>query len=298
MEYGSGGGMTVTMDGPFAGGSGDSGVKLTGIYAAAADWKGGESPYSMAVVIGGVSVNSRVDVAITPSQMAYFDDQIISFMVVNNSGEITLYAFGDRPKADIELQASITEVMGEGVICGCIASTTVPRSDYSQTDPSKADYIRNKPDEAIRKAQSSADDAMDKAKAALPKSGGEMTGDINMGGFGITNLASPTEEGHAASKGYVDTRMRDAYLTAEVTLESDGWAGDGPYTQTVAVEGVLASDRVHYGVVYSGDKDTMVAQKEAFSLVDDLDSAEGSVTFTCFEEMPGMDLTIMLEVNR
>ena len=32
--------------------------------------------------------------------------------------------------------------------------------------------------------------------------------------------------------------------------------------------------------------------------VDDLDSAAGSVTFTCFEDKPGIDLTIQLEVNR
>lgn len=130
----------------------------------------------------------------------------------------------------------------------------------------------------------------DALQKLLPLKGGTMTGPLN--------VKDPTEDSNAANKKYVDTNIADTYLTTQAKLFAAGWAGDGPYTQTVAVEGVLASDRVHYGVVYSGDKDTMVAQKEAFSLVDDLDSAEGSVTFTCFEEKPGMDLTIMLEVNR
>jgi hypothetical protein len=124
----------------------------------------------------------------------------------------------------------------------------------------------------------------------LPLAGGTMTGALN--------VLEPTAEGHAANKNYVDTKVAGAHLEAQVTVVASGWSASAPYTQAVNVNGILATDRVHWGVVYSGDADAMLAQKEAFAMVDDLDSAAGKVTFTCFEEKPEVSLTIALEVNR
>lgn len=299
MEYGSGGNLEVQMDGPFAGsGVASGGVKLAIINAPVADWKGGESPYSMAVAVDGVSVSSKVDLQLSGEQIIILSDQLITFMTENNSGEVTLYAFGDKPKADLVLQATVVDTNMEGAILGNSVATGASRSDYSQTDPAKADYIRNKPDAAISKAQATADSAKEIAEAALPRTGGKMTGGVDLGGNGITNLAAPTGDNHAANKGYVDTKVAGAHLEAQVTVTASGWSASAPYTQAVNVNGILATDRVHWGVVYSGDAKTKLSQKEAFAMVDDLDSAAGKVTFTCFEEKPEVSLTIALEVNR
>ena len=288
MEYGTGGSFSVKMDGPFAGrGSAGGNVKMTTISAPQANWKGGESPYSMAVGVDVVTVSSKVDVQLSMEQMVLLKDQIITFMAENNGGNVTLYAFGDKPKADIMLQATVTEMAGEGVILGNGASTVPLRSDYGQTDPSKSDFILNKPDQAIQKAQSTADSAKTTAEAALPKAGGNMTGAMT--------VLWPVEDTNPATKKYVDTVVANTYMTTEVTLTADGWQGEGPYTQIVAVEGILATDRPHYGVVYSA---AWEAEKEAFAVVDDLDTAENSLTFICYEEKPDADLTIQLEVNR
>ena len=64
------------------------------------------------------------------------------------------------------------------------------------------------------------------------------------------------------------------------------------------MDGILATDRPRFGAVYSSDQTTRLAEKAAFSLVDDLDTAEGVVTFTCFEDKPVTDLTVQLEVVR
>ena len=131
--------------------------------------------------------------------------------------------------------------------------------------------------------------------AKLPKSGGTMTGPIAMGGYKVTGLGDPEAAGDGATKGYVDGK----HFLATVSLPAAGWAGDtAPYTQTVAVPGILETDRPHYGVIYSGTAEEKTAQKEGFALVDDLDTGAGSVTFTCFEEAPEVDLTVQLEVNR
>ena len=93
------------------------------------------------------------------------------------------------------------------------------------------------------------------------------------------------------AKNYTDSK----HMTAQVTLTANGWSEEAPYTQTIAMDGILETDQPHFGVVYS---ENWEAEKEAFALVDELDTAHGSLTFTCFEEKPEADLTIQLEVNR
>ncbi len=84
-----------------------------------------------------------------------------------------------------------------------------------------------------------------------------------------------------------------------VRLYASDWTGDSaPYTQEVSVEGITANDCPHYGVVYSEDFDTKVSEKESFAKVDDLETADGKVTFYCFEDKPDVSLNIQMEVLR
>ena len=134
----------------------------------------------------------------------------------------------------------------------------------------------------------------DKANALLPKSGGTMSGAIAMGGNKVTGLGAPEADTDAATKGYVDGK-RAAY-TATLTTT---WIGSAaPYTQTVAVPGVLASDVPHVTPVYSTTLATALLQKEAWSKVSKAEAAAGSITFTCFEEKPTAAIPIQIEVIR
>ena len=173
------------------------------------------------------------------------------------------------------------------IIPGNTVGTTVPQADYGEQDSAKSSFIRNKPDAAIAKAQTTADSAKATAEAALARSGGEMTG-------AMTVLA-PVTDSNPATKKYVDEAVAKSHMEAVVALPASGWSEAAPYVQTVTVSGILASDRPHYGVVYSDNRE---AEKEAFSALDDLDTADGSVTFTCYEEKPSANLTIQMEVNR
>lgn len=122
-----------------------------------------------------------------------------------------------------------------------------------------------------------------------------MTGELKMNGQPISGLNSPTTNDQAANKGYVDGKR---FVPPNVVLTAAGWSAAAPYTQTVAVAGILATDRPHYGVVLSDDMETALAETEAFAMVDDLDTADGSITFTCLEDKPSVSLTIQMEVNR
>lgn len=127
----------------------------------------------------------------------------------------------------------------------------------------------------------------------LDRSGGTMTGAIAMSGNKVTGLGAPEADTDAATKGYVDGK-RAAYTATLSTT----WTGSGPYTQTVSVSGILATDMPHIMPAYSSNNATAIAQKEAWSKVSKAEAAAGSITFTCFEEKPTAAIPIQIEVMR
>lgn len=121
----------------------------------------------------------------------------------------------------------------------------------------------------------------------LLKSGGTMTGELN--------VLTPTEDSNAANKEYVDSK----HVEATLSLPSSGWSGSSaPYTQTVSVSWVLATDKPHISPVYSDTLSTAQAQKEAWEMVSKAVAYEGSIKFTCFEDKPSTTIPIQVEVNR
>ena len=203
------------------------------------------------------------------------------------------------------------------IIRGNTVGTPMPRTNYEQTDPAKADYLKGKEvldwkiedaktsadnaqtaadnaqtaadnaQTAADNAQTAADNAQATADDAVPKAGGTMTGHLN--------VPDPTENAHAANKGYVDEK-RKVFTT---TLTVNDWEGNAaPYTQRIGIAGILSTDRPHYTAVYDANQATRLAQKEAFAMVDDLETENGVVIFTCFEDKPGVNIPIQMEVNR
>lgn len=129
----------------------------------------------------------------------------------------------------------------------------------------------------------------------LPKAGGTMSGAIAMGGNNVTGLGTPTADADAATKAYVDGKRQ----LFTVSVPASRWsASAGAYTQGITVSGILATDTPHYGVVLSGTNANKLAQKEAFALIDDLNTASSVITLTCLEDKPTIDLTIQMEINR
>ena len=125
-----------------------------------------------------------------------------------------------------------------------------------------------------------------KVNASLSRNGGDM------GGNRITGLGDPVEAGDAVTKGYVDSK----HLYAEATLIAGSWGAEAPYTQRIAVDGMLEGDRPHYGLIPDTEGDIQ-QQMEAFSKIDQLISENGYVTFVC-NEKPECAVAIQMEVNR
>ncbi len=95
-----------------------------------------------------------------------------------------------------------------------------------------------------------------------------------------------------------DTQWYTHRLTASGQLTT-AWTGDSaPYTQEVAVTGMLATDEPHITPVYSSTLATAIAQKEAWANVSKAEAGAGKVTFTCFEDKPTVAIDLQIEVIR
>ena len=117
---------------------------------------------------------------------------------------------------------------------------------------------------------------------------------IKMGLNRITDMGAPTEAADAATKGYVDGKR----FTKTATI-SASWSGSAaPYTQSVTVSGILATDFPHITPVYSSTLATALAQKEAWSMVSKAEAAAGEIAFTCLEGKPATEIPIQIEVMR
>ena len=295
IEYGSGGSMTVTMNGPFSGGGGSTTNKLITIFAPVSNWKGGTSPFSQVVEVEGININSKVDIQMSAEQIVQLSDQIIAFTAENKSGVVTLYAIGDKPAADCELQATLSEVVNVTaddiqIIRGNTVTTNMPRADYSQNDETKADFIKNKPTEAIS-------EALNKARNALPRTGGDLSGTLNMTGNVVENIADPTKAHHAVNKKYLEEYVKnyaiDVETSSAVTLSKSGWKNK---KITADVEKVTSDTaKCHVMVSPDPEEENYLAYCEAN--VRAITQGEGAITFTC-TDVPEKDLIVHVMVRR
>ena len=118
--------------------------------------------------------------------------------------------------------------------------------------------------------------------SAVPTAGGTMTGNLS--------LPAPSEAAHAVNKESVDT------TEAAATLTVAGWEGSGPYTQTITVQGMTDGKRVRSFPYFGSNADHNLAMREACGCISYAERSGNSVVFTCLEDKPEIDISVMFEV--
>jgi len=114
---------------------------------------------------------------------------------------------------------------------------------------------------------------------------------------GAVSAAGSAARAAEAAQKTADSKATKMLFT--VALTAANWTGDAaPYTQTVAVAGILAEDEPHWDVELTRDAAGKLALLEGYGCVSELETETDSVTFTCLEEKPAVDLTIRMEVIR
>ena len=118
----------------------------------------------------------------------------------------------------------------------------------------------------------------------------------------VTGKGLSTEDYTTAEKtklaGIESEANKTVVALYNTTLSSSGWSSSVPYTQTVSIQGILATDVPVVDVVLSSTTSTAKSQLEAWGYVSKIETAAGSITATCLEEKPTIDIPIQLKVVR
>lgn len=120
-------------------------VPASSVTLFANKWVGDGDVYSQVVAVPGVTARSKVDLQPTSEQLEEFHYKTLAFVAENVGGVVTVFSVGDKPTGDHTIQTTLTEVEGADQIRGNTVGTTMPQPDWNQTDPTRADYIKNKP---------------------------------------------------------------------------------------------------------------------------------------------------------
>ena len=100
---------------------------------------------------------------------------------------------------------------------------------------------------------------------------------------------------YAITEKKVADTSRTQYFSVELPAT---WAGEeAPYSQTVIVSGILADDRPKVFFVAPENFEDVEAQQEAFAMLYDVESANGTITFYA-KESPAVKLSVLVEVSR
>lgn len=85
-------------------------LKTTTISLLTGNWTGDTSPYSQAVAVSNIDINSRIDLCPTPIQLNSLQNNGTALVAANEGGTVTIYAIGSKPVEDYNMQITITNV--------------------------------------------------------------------------------------------------------------------------------------------------------------------------------------------
>lgn len=85
-------------------------ARIANVTLYASLWKGDASPFSQTVTSLMVTPYSQVDLTPSVEQLAIFYEKDLAFVTENDNGVVTVYAIGQKPLNNYDIQATITEV--------------------------------------------------------------------------------------------------------------------------------------------------------------------------------------------
>ena len=88
----------------------------------------------------------------------------------------------------------------------------------------------------------------------------------------------------------------DKKKTYNITIDTD-WTGDeAPYTKTITLQGILATDIVNLYPIWSNTLETRQTEKEEYSKISMITSSDNTIELTCDDDKPNINLNARIEV--
>ena len=88
----------------------------------------------------------------------------------------------------------------------------------------------------------------------------------------------------------------DKKKTYNITIDTT-WTGDeAPYTKTITLQGILATDIVNLYPIWSNTLETRQTEKEEYSKISMITSSDNTIELTCDDDKPNVELNARVEV--
>lgn len=131
-------------------------------------------------------------------------------------------------------------------------------------------------------------------KPTIPTKTSDLTNDSNF--VSSSSLATVATSGSYTDLSNTPTIPTVSDYNASLLLSN--WSSTAPYTQTVSVQGILATDTPIVDVVLDSTTSTAISQNNSWAFVSKIETSANSITATCLESKPEVDLPILLKVVR
>ena len=174
-------------------------------------------------------------------------------------------------------QANITDLRLNTELCGIVANQ-LQHVDTTTIFNQYLDWLKR---------------VMQEGEEKLTKAEEEFEKNFNTWFQSVQNVLSGDVAGNLFN--LINTKA-DKKKTWNITIDNE-WTGDtAPYTKTVQIQGILATDEANIYPVWSNTLETRQIEREEYSKISLVNSVDGSITLTCDEDKPSTTLNLRVEV--
>lgn len=184
----------------------------------------------------------------------------------------------------------ITDTRRDGELCGIVTSLI----DIDIQDV--LDDITTKKDNFFATlnslTQTEIDELIEGLEAYIETAETALEGDVAMN---LLNLITTNTTNINNLQTTVNTKSNKK-KTWNIELDTTWTGTEAPYTKTISVQGMLATDEANIYPVWSETLATRQTEKEEYNKISMITSGENSITLTCDEEKPEITLNARIEV--